>query len=144
MEDATELRSDRTFPSGGAGREDVQVTATVTAPTAANTSVTKVIVAVHGVGDQYSYATIQSVVNQFCSFYQQPAGVPLGNFHTGRSTFCIPPPYPQKLFERFAFAEVYWAKIPRNAVDDKHTLEEAKKWAARRPTFVFCTRCSPR
>lgn len=129
MDDATEVRAGQTPPSGSAGSGDVQVTATITAPAPANTSVTKVIVAVHGVGDQYSYATIQSVVNQFCSFYQQPAGVPLGNFHTGRATFSIPPPYPQKLFERLAFAEVYWAKIPRNAVDDKHTLEEAKKWA---------------
>jgi hypothetical protein len=91
--------------------------------------VTKVIVAVHGVGDQYSYATIQSVVKRFCGFYHEPAGIPLGNFHTGQPAFSISPPYPPDPFGRFAFAEVYWAKVPRTLVDDKHTLEEAKKWA---------------
>jgi hypothetical protein len=129
MDDATGVRAGKSPSYAGGAHADVQVIATIPADTPANAAVTKVIVAVHGVGDQYSYATIQSVVNQFCSFYRQPAGVPLGNFHTGRATFSIPPPYPQKLFERFAFAEVYWAKIPRTAVDDKHTLEEAKKWA---------------
>jgi hypothetical protein len=65
----------------------------------------------------------------FCSFYNQPAGIPLENFHTGRTTFSLPDPYPREPFARFAFAEVYWAKIPRTVVDDKHTLEESKKWA---------------
>ena len=108
---------------------DVQVTSTVTTPVSPSSSVKKIVVAVHGVGDRYTFATIQSVVNQFCSFYDQPAGVPLGNFHTGRPTFSLPAPYPREPFERFAFAEVYWAKIPRTVVDDKHTLEESKKWA---------------
>ena len=108
---------------------DVQVTATVTEPAAPASTVTKIVVAVHGVGDQYTFATIQSVVNQFCSFYNHPAGIPLGSFHTGRTTFSLPAPYPREPFERFAFSEVYWAKIPRTAVDDKHTLEESKKWA---------------
>ena|SRR5713226_7602655 len=59
----------------------------------------------------------------------QPAGIPLGNFHTGEPGFSVPPPYPRDPFERLGFAEVYWAKIPRTIVDEKHTLEEAKKWA---------------
>jgi hypothetical protein len=92
--------------------------------------VKKVIVAVHGVGDQYSFATLQSVINQFCGFYQQPAAMPLGSFHTGKSAFSIHPPYPADPFERLAFAEVYWARIPRAVVDDKHTIEESKKWAS--------------
>jgi hypothetical protein len=87
-------------------------------------------VAVHGVGDQYSYATIQSVVNQFCHFHGQPAAVPLGRFHTGQAPFSICPPFPPGTFDHLAFAEVYWARIPRQVVDDKHTMEEAKKWAA--------------
>ena len=95
----------------------------------AGSPVTKIVVAVHGVGDQYSYATIQAVVRQFCGFYQEPAAIPLGNFHTGRPAFSISPPYPPEPFGRFAFAEVYWAKIPRTLVDEKHTLEDAKKWA---------------
>jgi hypothetical protein len=108
---------------------DVQVRTTVSEPASPGSPVKKIIVAVHGVGDQYTFATIQSVVNQFCGFYNQPAGVPLGNFHTGRPTFSLPSTYPREPFERLAFAEVYWAKIPRTIVDDKHTLEESKKWA---------------
>jgi len=112
-------------PAGG-----VAVRATVASSAVSpNTRVTKLIVAVHGVGDQYSFATIQSVVNQFCQFFGQPAGIPLGNFHTGEPGFSVPPPYPRDPFERLGFAEVYWAKIPRTIVDEKHTLEEAKKWA---------------
>jgi hypothetical protein len=117
--------SSKTSPTGS-----VAVTSTVTASAVSpNTRVTKLIVAVHGVGDQYSFATIQSVLNQFCAFFGQPAGIPLGNFHTGEAGFSVPPPYPRDPFERFGFAEVYWAKIPRTIVDEKHTLEEAKKWA---------------
>ncbi|MBV9772571.1 MAG: MFS transporter [Gemmatimonadetes bacterium] len=91
--------------------------------------VTKVIVAVHGIGDQQSYATIQAVVNQFCGYYHHPAAIPLGNFHTGQAAFSVQPPYPPDPFNRFAFAEVYWAGIPRSLVEEKHTVEEAKKWA---------------
>ncbi|MEP7325265.1 MAG: hypothetical protein ABI836_04880 [Gemmatimonadota bacterium] len=89
----------------------------------------KVIVAVHGVGDQYSFATIQSVVNQFCHFHHQPAAVPLGHFHTGKAPVSLTPPFRPGTFDHLAFAEVYWAKIPRDVVDEKHTMEEAKKWA---------------
>src|SRR6185503_3919416 len=35
----------------------------------------------------------------------------------------------RKKLETLAFAEVYWAAIPREIVEDKHTLEEAKRWA---------------
>jgi hypothetical protein len=129
VNNAAEMKPELNPPAAGESNVEVQATATVTATTSQNSAVTKVIIAVHGVGDQYSYATIQSVVNQFCSFYRQPAAIPLGNFHTGQSTFSIQPPYPQELFKHFAFAEVYWAKIPRTLVDDKHTVEEAKKWA---------------
>jgi len=108
---------------------EVQAGGSVVAPTAANQQVTKVIVAVHGVGDQYSFATIQSVVNQFCHFHDQPAAVPLGRFHTGQAPFSICPPFPPGIFDHLAFAEVYWAKIPRAVVSDEHTMEEAKKWA---------------
>ncbi|HEV8125584.1 MAG TPA: hypothetical protein VGP80_15145 [Gemmatimonadales bacterium] len=108
---------------------EVQAGGSVVAQTAANQQVTKVVVAVHGVGDQYSFATIQSVVNQFCRFHDQPAAVPLGRFHTGRAPFSISPPFPPGIFDHLAFAEVYWAKIPRAVVSDQHTMEEAKKWA---------------
>ena len=94
-----------------------------------NHHIKKVVVAVHGVGDQYSYATLQSVVNQFCEYYQQPLAVPLGQFHGDPVSYCLHPPYPAEPFQSLAFAEVYWAKIPRALVSEQHTLEEAKAWA---------------
>lgn len=97
-----------------------------------NREVKKVVVAVHGIGDQQSFATLQSVVNQFCAYYQEPAAVPLGQFYRGQRPY--PPyqlraPYPDQPFRTLAFAEVYWAKIPRDLVSEEHTLEEAKQWA---------------
>lgn len=104
-------------------------TGTATAAAAPDSKVTKVIVAVHGVGDQHNYATIQSVVNQFCNFYREPTAVPLGSFYTGGAAYSLQPPYSAQQFEHLAFAEVYWATIPRAAANAKYTLEEAKKWA---------------
>jgi hypothetical protein len=92
-------------------------------------NVTKLVVAVHGVGDQYSYATLQSVVNQFCRHYKQPVDIPLGAFHNGRSAFSVGAGELDSPLTSFGFAEVYWATIPRKLVANKHTLEEAKKWA---------------
>jgi hypothetical protein len=112
----------------GPGSERLQhAGGTISGPAAAG--VEKIIVAVHGVGDQHSFATIQAVVNQFCAFYNHPAGIPLGQFHTGRNTFSLEAPYPQNVFGRYAFAEVYWAKYPREVVADKYMLEESKAWA---------------
>jgi len=68
----------RVGPKVGAGNgTEVETKGTLIAGTPAKSPVTKIIVAVHGVGDQYSYATIQSVVNQFCGFYRQPAAIAL-------------------------------------------------------------------
>ena len=44
----------------------------------------KIIVAVHGIGGQFTYATIQTVAYQFCGFHRAPAGIPLGGFHAKR------------------------------------------------------------
>ena len=128
MDNAAEAGAETTR-TPGANTTEMTVSTTLLTPNAPNATVTKAIVAVHGVGDQFKYATIQSVVNQFCGFYHHPAAIPLGNFHTGQDTFSIQPPYPSDPFERFAFAEVYWAGIPRELVDDRHNLEEAKKWS---------------
>jgi hypothetical protein len=111
-----------------AAQESVAVGTTVPAPTPQNLKATKLIVAVHGVGDQSSYATLQSVFNQFCRFHGEPSGIPLGAFHNGQSTFSVPANERKKL-ESLAFAEVYWAGIPREVVKEEHTLEEAKRWA---------------
>jgi hypothetical protein len=94
---------------------------------------TKIIVAIHGIGDQFQFATIQTVANRFCSYFQVPHGIPLGSFHAkqvgGTDTYLFEgSKYSDKL-TNIGFAEVYWAPIPRKPAQDGHTLEESKKWA---------------
>jgi hypothetical protein len=94
----------------------------------------KVIVAVHGIGDQFSYATVQSAAYQFCNYYEVPAAIPLGRFHShlqkiqenGAFFWGTPPDPPVK---DLGFAEVYWAGIPREQVKLGYILEESKRWA---------------
>jgi len=126
MNEATVPGPEQDRPASGSGIEVGSSMPDVSKP---NETVKKVVVAVHGIGDQYSFATIQSVVNQFCVYYGQPAAVPLGNFHSGQPAYSLLPPYPPEPFERLAFAEVYWASIARDVANEKHTLEEAKRWA---------------
>ncbi|MDQ6622961.1 MAG: hypothetical protein M3Y86_05685 [Verrucomicrobiota bacterium] len=97
----------------------------------------KLVIAIHGIGDQYRHATIQSVVTRFGRYFDFPAAVPLGSFHspstklsafsfqspTGRST-----PIPPALAE-IGFLEVYWAHIPRGVQKEGYIIEEAKAWA---------------
>ena len=96
--------------------QGVQTGATITA-TAPALGVQKAIVAVHGIGDQHTYATIQAVVNQFTGFY--PSAVPLGAFHENEGIMALKAPFPSG----FAFAEVYWATIPREAAKDSYIIE---------------------
>ena len=110
------------------GTDRVVVGTTVPASTEKNLAATKLVVAVHGIGDQSSYATLQAVFNQFCRFHGEPTGIPLGAFHNGQTTFSVGKNERQRL-EELAFAEVYWATIPRKVMAQKHTLEEAKRWA---------------
>lgn len=105
------------------GRGAVEAGGSVSALAGGEQKVKKVIVAVHGVGDQYNFATIQAVVNQFCRFHGEPR-------------FSISPPFPEGTFDHLAFAEVYWAKVPREVVGDQHTIEESKKWALKEPEKV--------
>ena len=42
--------------------------------------------------------------------------------------FIKPPPFGMEL-PGLAFAEVYWADIPRTVVKEGYVLEEAKRWA---------------
>ncbi len=92
----------------------------------------KIIVAVHGIGDQFKYETIQSVAYRFCSFYHTPTAIPLGSFHArtvgtqGALLLELPPG--QVPAKNIGFAEVYWADIPRVPAKEGYTLEEAKKW----------------
>ncbi len=105
-----------------------------------NHAVEKVIVTVHGVGDQTRFATLQQTVSQFCQYHGEVAAVPLGSFHTvgtspATSPGTPPPmpalvlsaPYPPEL-RKFAFAEVYWADIARKVAEEKYTLEDVAPW----------------
>ena len=87
----------------------------------------KVIVAVHGIGDQTRYATIQQVLAQFARYHGQTAAVPLGNFHTEGDSVVFTPKDAGELSE-LGFAEVYWADIPRKVANEKYLLEDTKPW----------------
>src|SRR4029453_9440836 len=41
-----------------------------------------IVVAIHGIGNQYHNATVQSVVNIFARCFEQAVAVPLGGFYT--------------------------------------------------------------
>ncbi|HEX4612897.1 MAG TPA: alpha/beta hydrolase, partial [Urbifossiella sp.] len=101
-------------------------------PEAALARVKRVYVAVHGIGEQFQYATIQSVATRLSRHLKVSAPLPLGSFHTGKNGPAYPelkhPPYPQELTE-VGLAEVYWAPVPREVVKERYTLEEAKRWA---------------
>jgi hypothetical protein len=87
----------------------------------------KVIVAVHGIGDQSQFATIQQVLAQFSRYYGQTAAVPLGNFHNGSKAGVFISDDPPDM-SGFGFAEVYWADIPRQVVEKKYLLEDIQPW----------------
>jgi len=89
----------------------------------------KVIVAIHGIGDQTEFATIQQIAAQFCLYQKSTFAVPLGNFHNKQTTFELPEPVKPETLREFLFAEVYWAGIPRKVVKKGYKLEGAQAWA---------------
>lgn len=95
----------------------------------------KVLVAVHGIGDQSQYETLQLLAYRLCRYYKQPDAIPLGRFHpraaqrqSPQVTVLQSPPDPAVPGE-IGFAEVYWADIPRALVKQGYLIEESKKWA---------------
>ncbi|SOD92665.1 hypothetical protein [Spirosoma fluviale] len=129
MDDVFNYESIQMIGADAPKHVDVQTDGTIIRTSVPDDKVKQVIVTIHGVGDQHTFATLQSVVNQFCQVFGETTAIPLGSFHTGHSTFSVQPPYPAKRFEHMAFAEVYGAKVPRDVVTDQYTLEEAKRWA---------------
>jgi hypothetical protein len=101
----------------------------------------KIIVAIHGIGDQVRCETIQSVAAQFCRYFGLPASMPLGHFSAALvrqggddgappvAAYMVESPPDPRLPEGLGFAEVYWAAIPRKLAADRYNLEESKKWA---------------
>jgi hypothetical protein len=92
----------------------------------------KVIVAVHGIGDQTQNETIQAVAYGLCNYCDRPTAIPLGRFRPARDGHVVfspqSPPDPE-LPTGLGFAEVYWAEITRQHADKGYSLEEAKRWA---------------
>ena len=96
-----------------------------------------IVIAIHGIGDQYQNATIQTVVSAFGKFFDYPAATPLGRFSSedrkiNRFTLPLPPPGAQPLPPELAnigFFEIYWADLPRKVRRIGYVIEESKAWA---------------
>lgn len=96
--------------------------------------ITKVIVAIHGIGSQRRSSTIRAVARRFGDRSCPPLPVmPLGFFYIGKagqvhvSRLDAEPTDP---LASIGFAEVFWADIPRAVVKEEDTLEETKAWAS--------------
>jgi hypothetical protein len=102
--------------------------------------VQKIVVAIHGIGNQLHSDTIRSVASQFGARYDPPLPVmPLGYFDIAGvgevdvRQLDLPAggPYTaeqREFYSSLGFAEVYWADIPREVVKQDDTLEESKAW----------------
>ncbi|HEV2045527.1 MAG TPA: hypothetical protein VGQ95_02905 [Chthoniobacterales bacterium] len=92
----------------------------------------KIIVAIHGIGDQYHNATIQSVLNRLGYYFSYSGAAPLGAFYRDPAmveAFLLQDPVPSDPLRTLGFAEVYWADIPRGVQQEGYILEESKAWA---------------
>jgi hypothetical protein len=113
--------------------QDRRLDASTAASQPPNTRANKVIVAVYGIGDQFNYATVQTVTRRFCSYLGLSTGIPLGTFHVTqvgqtRALLLQSPNFPPG-FDHLGFAEVYWADVPRELVKKGYTIEESKTWS---------------
>ena len=109
-------------------------------PTPEDLKVTRLVVAVHGIGNQFRYSTVQAVACRFATYCRRPITQPLGAFHPAKviskpdspelgAYLFEPPPGSETDFSGFGFAEVFWADIPERAAATKNTTEESKAWA---------------
>ncbi len=87
----------------------------------------KIIVAVHGIGDQVQNGTILEVFSQFTRNFGRAHRLPLGRFYGG----AVPVALGEHTEHPFAFAEIHWADIPRIIVRRGYVLEETKECATR-------------
>ena len=86
----------------------------------------KIIVGVHGIGDQVRYETIQAISYQFCRHYKIPTAVPLGSFYNNKNDGIVLLPWGA---DTLYLTEAYWADIARKPETEGYTLEETKQWA---------------
>jgi hypothetical protein len=82
-------------------------------------TIKKIVVAIHGIGDQYRFATTRSVINIFSRCFDQAVAVPLGSFYgvdgTVRTFRLRAPPEVNPAIADMGFVELYWADIPRRS-----------------------------
>ncbi len=94
----------------------------------------KIIVTVHGIGDQVRNETALSTVVRFCDHFGYPGMVPLGALygtleHKLPALVLTDPPVRAGLTGEMGFAEVHWADIARRISNEGYTLQETKAWA---------------
>jgi hypothetical protein len=100
-----------------------------------NAGPAKLLVAVHGIGDQVGYATAQTVAARVAAYYGKSIAMPLGRFYPPHAKGAQVVPKPALVRPSptdkaaIGLAEVYWAPIARGVVEKKYILEETKKWA---------------
>ena len=92
----------------------------------------KIVVAIHGIGNQLRSQTIRSVAQRFGDRLDPPLPVmPLGFFNLGNDASVrvsrLNVPADSEL-AGIGFAEVFWADIPVQVVKANDTLEETKAW----------------
>ena len=111
-----------TAPDTGAGKRP----AIAQAP-----AITRIVVSIHGMGDQLRSDTSQAVATRFARSYDVDEPVmPLGHFsiaHGSATRWSVLRTRNPRL-RQTGFAEVYWADIPRQLVQKADTLEETRKW----------------
>lgn len=100
----------------------------------------KVVVAVHGIGEQRRCETVRAVAERFARDLDPPLPLmPLGHFHVadaaevavaelGDPDAWRDEPGTPDARRHVYFAEVYWAHIPRAVVREADTLEDARAW----------------
>jgi len=106
----------------------------MTAPANPLPHVNKLVLAVHGIGDQTRNSTILSTAAQFTRHFGYRALLPLGGFYDtlqhGQPPFVITdtaPANPGPL-NTLGFAEIYWADLAREIETAGYTLQETKEW----------------
>ncbi|HEX2219083.1 MAG TPA: hypothetical protein VHG35_09775 [Gemmatimonadales bacterium] len=89
-----------------------------------NGAPSKILVAVHGIGDQTRYETLQHLVNLCFGHYGLPRGVPIGLLH---SRLAAGPWATVSSLPELGFAEVFWADVGRES--EEYVLEESVAWS---------------
>lgn len=113
----------------------------------ATPSFSDILIAVHGIGEQTRFSTVQSVTVRLarsqtllatmtaCPTIPPVAPQPLGYFHTDVKSLASVMPVDDfetlkgSDFATIGFSEVYWADIPDKVLEEGKTLEEVKAWA---------------